>query len=101
MTPEVPGWTALSPAPPVMVRSGTDCFQIYRAASKGQGTRKGRETPWPFGEEPTLGQVASFVLTGEASEWSIKKAGVWWLTNRARDEGMSASLRAVVSPDYL
>ena len=53
MTPEVPGWTALSPAPPVMVRSGTDCFQIYRVASKGQGTRKGRETPWPFGEEPT------------------------------------------------
>ena len=65
------------------------------------GWPDGKETVLVVGHQPTLGQVASFVLTGEASEWSIKKAGVWWLTNRARDEGMSASLRAVVSPDYL
>src|SRR5689334_17372293 len=37
------------------------------------------------GHQPTLGCTAAFLLAGEESEWPIKKAGVWWLSNRDRD----------------
>jgi phosphohistidine phosphatase len=64
-------------------------------------------TGWPNGEgcvvavghQPTLGQVASLLLSGSAVEWSIKKAGVWWLEHRPR--GAEVVVRAVISPDLL
>lgn len=53
------------------------------------------------GHQPTLGQVASYLLAGEALEWSVKKAGVWWLSARDRDGAQQTVLRAVISPDQL
>lgn len=53
------------------------------------------------GHQPTLGYVASTLLAGEAQEWSIRKAGVWWLSARERDGGQQVVLRAVVNPDQL
>lgn len=53
------------------------------------------------GHQPTLGYVASTLLAGEALEWSIKKAGVWWLSARERDGSQQVVLRAVVNPDQL
>ena len=31
------------------------------------------------GHQPTLGAVASFLLSGEEAFWSVKKGAVWWL----------------------
>ena len=51
------------------------------------------------GHQPTLGHVASFLLAGEVQDWSVKKAGVWWLSSRERDGEEQTVLRAVISPD--
>jgi phosphohistidine phosphatase len=53
------------------------------------------------GHQPTLGWVASKVLTGEELPWSIKKAAVWWLQSRSRGGEDQAVLRTVVNPDLL
>jgi len=53
------------------------------------------------GHQPTLGQVASYLLAGELLDWSVKKAGVWWLSARERDGVQQTVLRAVISPDQL
>jgi len=51
------------------------------------------------GHQPTLGHVASLLLAGEVQDWSVKKAGVWWLSSRERDGEEQTVLRAVISPD--
>lgn len=53
------------------------------------------------GHQPTLGHVASFLLAGEAQDWSVKKAGVWWLSSRERDGEDQTVLRAVINPDLV
>ena len=49
------------------------------------------------GHQPTLGQVAAQLLTGEPAGWTIKKGALWWFSSRAGD----TILRAVVSPDLI
>jgi len=46
------------------------------------------------GHQPTLGQLASLLLSGNESDWPIKKGALWWFT---RHEG-GAALRAVIEP---
>ena len=53
------------------------------------------------GHQPTLGLAASLALTGAAQAWSIKKAGVWWIRHRPRDDESHIVLQAVQSPDCL
>lgn len=53
------------------------------------------------GHQPTLGQVAAFLLSGEERDWSIKKGAVWWISNRVRQEEMQTVLRCVLAPDML
>lgn len=53
------------------------------------------------GHQPTLGQVASFMVTNAPTEWTVKKGGLWWLTNRVRNDEAQVVVRAVVSPDLL
>jgi phosphohistidine phosphatase len=54
-----------------------------------------------IGHQPTLGQVASYLLSGARDEWTIKKGGLWWLTNRVRNEEAQVVVRAVIAPDLL
>lgn len=64
---------------------------------------------WPTGEgtiivvghQPTLGQVASLLLTGKEADGQIKKGAIWWF--RTRGEGMEIEtlLHAVISPELL
>ncbi len=53
------------------------------------------------GHQPTLGQLASFLLAGDELPWSMRKAAVWWLTTRDRDGDSSVALRCVIAPDLL
>ena len=54
-----------------------------------------------IGHQPTLGRVASQLLSGEDLPWTVKKGGIWWLARRQRDEDFQVVVRAVVNPDLL
>lgn len=60
-----------------------------------------REPVLIVGHQPTLGQVAAFLLSGEDVSWSVRKSAVWWLTNRMRDEGNAVVLKVVIGPDFV
>jgi len=53
------------------------------------------------GHQPDLGRAAAHLVSGEASSWSVKKGGLWWITNRVRDDAAQVVVRAVVAPDLL
>lgn len=60
-----------------------------------------REAVLVVGHQPTLGAIASFLLTGEEASWSVKKGAVWWLTNRDRGGSAAVVLRVVIGPDFI
>lgn len=51
------------------------------------------------GHQPTLGRVASLLLTGAEGELSVKKGAVWWISTRMRGGKPQAVLCAVMTPD--
>jgi phosphohistidine phosphatase len=53
------------------------------------------------GHQPDLGRVAAFLISGEAGDWTLKKGGVWWLTNRVRNDEAQVVVRAVIAPDLI
>jgi phosphohistidine phosphatase len=53
------------------------------------------------GHQPTLGEVAALLVSGEASPWSIRKGGLWWLSNRVRDGDASVVVKVVIGPDFV
>lgn len=76
--------------------TGTDCNTVLKAL----GTPKVGKTALIVGHQPTLGQIASLLLTGEAGDMSVKKGAVWWLTVRS-ERKRPAVLRAVMTPELL
>ena len=54
-----------------------------------------------IGHQPTLGQVAALLLSGQAQDWSVKKGAVWWLRRRDREGLVDTVLQAVQAPDCL
>lgn len=59
------------------------------------------ETVVLVGHQPDLGQAVAFLVGGSRGSVSIKKGALWWLSDRARDEGAQVVVRAAVSPDLL
>jgi phosphohistidine phosphatase len=53
------------------------------------------------GHQPTLGLLASSLLTGELFPLAIKKGAVWWLRNRDREGLAQVVLQAMQAPDCL
>ncbi len=53
------------------------------------------------GHQPDLGRVAAYLLSGGAGDWTLKKGGLWWLTNRVRNDEAQIVVRAVIAPDLL
>ncbi len=53
------------------------------------------------GHQPTLGCVASYLVSGSPVEWSLKKGGLWWLTYRVRSGESQVVVRAVIAPDLV
>jgi phosphohistidine phosphatase len=52
------------------------------------------------GHQPDLGRALAELLGAQAG-FSIKKGGLWWISNRVRDEKNQVVVRSVVSPDLL
>lgn len=53
------------------------------------------------GHQPTLGRVAALLLGGEEADWTVKKGGLWWFSNRTREGETQTVLRGVISPELL
>jgi phosphohistidine phosphatase len=53
------------------------------------------------GHQPTLGQVAAMLISGQPSDWVLKKGAIMWLTHRMRGEDQQVVLRATLSPELL
>jgi phosphohistidine phosphatase len=53
------------------------------------------------GHQPDLGAVIGRLLAEGAGHWSIKKGGLWWLTNRVRNDEPQVVIRTVVAPDLV
>jgi phosphohistidine phosphatase len=60
-----------------------------------------REPVLIVGHQPTIGHVVSFLLSGEEAYWSVRKGAVWWLSNRAREDGAAVVLKVAVAPDFV
>jgi phosphohistidine phosphatase len=65
------------------------------------GWPDGRETVLVVGHQPTLGEVAALLLSGDAAGWSIRKGAVWWLSNRMRDGDPAVVLKVAIGPDLV
>jgi phosphohistidine phosphatase len=76
--------------------TSTNCAAVLAAV----GPPKAGGTTLVVGHQPTLGQIASLLLTGEAGEMSVKKGAVWWFGVH-RDFRTLAELRAVMTPKLL
>lgn len=44
------------------------------------------------------GHLAALLLSGQQANWTIKRNGVWWLSNGVRGDETQAILRAVAKP---
>ncbi len=114
LAPRLPAGTRILVSPAVRTqqtaRALTDEFETVRDVGTGANpvsllTAAG----WPdagravlvVGHQPTLGEVAAFLLAGQASPWSVKKGAVWWLSNRVRQGDAQTVLRCVMAPDLL
>ncbi|MGS0758413.1 hypothetical protein ACVBEH_29110, partial [Roseateles sp. GG27B] len=54
-----------------------------------------------IGHQPSLGLLASLLMTQTEQPWAIKKGAVWWLRTRQRDGVSEVILQAVQGPDSL
>ena len=57
------------------------------------GWPDGEGTAIVVGHQPDFGRAIAYLVTGHEADWTLKKAGLWWI---APDE-----VRAVISPDLL
>jgi phosphohistidine phosphatase len=60
-----------------------------------------REATLIVGHQPTLGETAALLLSGSDAPWGMRKAAVWWLSDRDREQGAEVVLKVVVGPDFV
>lgn len=57
------------------------------------------------GHQPGLGALASLLLSGNDQAMSMKKASLWWFSQRKRERGQASDqqnvLRAVITPELV
>lgn len=53
------------------------------------------------GHQPDLGRVAALLVSGAEGDWSVKKGGLWWLSNRERGGESHVVVRAALAPDLI
>ncbi len=74
------------------------CVSELIAAS---GWPQGAGSVLIVGHQPSLGRLASLLLAGHESEWSVKKGALWWLSNRTRRSEAQTVLRAMIPAEFL
>jgi phosphohistidine phosphatase len=71
------------------------------AILKASGWPDAKTTAVVVGHQPDLGRLVGQLVAGQGMNVSIRKGGLWWISNRVRDEKDQVVVRAVVSPDLL
>ena len=79
------------------VAPGASTASVLAAA----GWHDAREPVLVVGHQPTLGEVAAFLLSGEEAAWSIRKGAVWWFSNRTRLGQSGVLLKVAIGPDLV
>ena len=82
---------------------------LAELAPDGNGEALLKAARWPdaaepvliVGHQPTLGFVASYLVSEQPQNWTIKKGAVWWIRGRQREDRAQVILQAVQSPDCL
>jgi phosphohistidine phosphatase len=77
------------------LKPGAQPAAVLRAA----GWPGGPGTIVVVGHQPELGAAAALALTGKATQWRLRKGGLWWISAEAGES--SAVVIAVMSPDLL
>lgn len=72
-----------------------------RAILEAAGWPERKSAVVVVGHQPDLGRAAAFLVSGANGSWSVKKGGLWWLSDRAREEGAQVVVRAVVTPELI
>ena len=104
----------------ILVSPAVRCQQTAKALGKrfktlnelapdGNGEALLKAARWPdasepvmvIGHQPTLGFGASYLLSEQPQDWTIKKGAVWWIRGRNREDREQVILQAVQSPDCL
>jgi phosphohistidine phosphatase len=76
---------------------GADAVDVLSACGWPEATG----TVLVIGHQPTLGRLASMLLFGMEQEFTIKKGGLIWLTNRVRRDERRVVLKAALYPGLL
>jgi phosphohistidine phosphatase len=53
------------------------------------------------GHQPSLGQLAALLLAGTQQDWTIRKANVLWIAQKACGEMPAIHLKAAIGPQLL
>ena len=53
------------------------------------------------GHQPTLGEVAAFLMSGDLMGWNVRKGAIWWFNYKKRGEVAEVVLHTSISPDML
>lgn len=53
------------------------------------------------GHQPTLGEVAAFLMSGDPVAYNIRKGAVWWFSNKKKGDVAEVVLHTSISPDML
>ena len=80
---------------------GADVSELLAATGWGGGGMGRGSSVLLVGHQPTLGRLAALLLSGEEADWTIKKGGLWWISQRSREDEAQTTLRAVISPELL
>ena len=114
LTPRLPLATRILVSPAVRAQQtaaalGTHFETAKEVGLTGDSVSLLTKAGWPdsrgavlvVGHQPTLGQVAAFLLSGEEQLWSVKKGAIWWLSNRVRQGEGQTVLRCMIVPDRI
>lgn len=85
------------------------CTTIAELAPWANYENLSRAAGWPHkdgtvvivGHQPTLGQLASWIMTGTPMDWAVKKGAIWWFRATEADGQWTANLESVMSPKQL
>ena len=85
-------------------------FKTHHALAPDQPTQELiAATGWPsdresvlvIGHQPTLGRVMSLLITGQEQGWTLRKAAVCWIAQKAADEDKKNYIRLLLGPDLV
>ncbi len=73
-----------------------------KAVLKAAGWPDAKGAVLVVGHQPTLGEVAALLMSGDPGQWTIRKGSIWWFAQKKGNHNLGELLlQAVVSPDTL